>query len=104
MEAGRPGCLGEQRCVLRRCGSEASGRQVRERASGAIGGVVSVQLLTSAYRRRRVRPVVNIRPSEASRVRPVANIRLVPSTPSVERGEGRGMMPNGTRPLEEQAG
>lgn len=52
----------------------------------------------------RVRPVANMCPSEASRVRPVANIRLVPSTPSVERGEGRGMMQNGTWPLEEQAG
>ena len=39
MEADAQAGRGSRGCVLRRCGSEAGGRQVREQASGAIGGL-----------------------------------------------------------------
>lgn len=79
-------------------GRSGSGRLGPSEASH-VRPVVNIRLSEASC----VCPVANIHLSEASRVRPVANIRLVPSMPSVERGEWRGMMQNGTWPLGEQA-
>ena len=84
---------------------EAGGTALWRRAPRLAGGA-EVRLAAGVARRPAAGRSGSGRlgPSEASRVRAIVHVRLVPSTPSVERGGWQGMMRNGTQPLKEQAG